>query len=569
MSGKNLELAHEFSTLVGASDLLAYLGMDHTASVDELRAKLKEKRKYMQGMQSNPKYKKQALFMIKHFSALDAVLQTPLEYIDDVRRRQESEHLPVLEMTIKGVLKGGRLTGEQAEFLRHQAGELGISEQTFQETLDRLCTEMGVAAPLPELSESEKASDHYAVLGVNNAASRDSIYDAYRTAYREAKGTPEPAAARSRMEAADQAWRVLGDPRTREAYDLARQSTAPPATQRESTPTPSGAKAPTAPPVRQRTAMPDTVPGAPRLEIFGEPVRRFGVANSPVHDEIRLRTAMPMNGFVTSTAPEWLRVEPAHLSPTTNEQTLRVTILPEFEEAEATGAIHIVTERGDRAQIVFEAKRRKIRPVTAFLAVAAILAIGLAVLLGSMNTIQGGGQPGLTIQIDPSADDVLLNSQSVGSGSVVYVANPPTGGVKLRVSQRNFRTYEQQITVPADQALEVPVMLELTEAMDFKPTAQMIQGTLDQEVVQKVMKPRSKAMDACIAIAAEPGKTMSGTVRIHIRQSGRAQGVEMEGDGINDPRVRTCLTRQAAAVYVHPLEEGDYATVRYDYQVTP
>ena len=62
---------------------------------------------------------------------------------------------------------------------------------------------------------------------------------------------------------------------------------------------------------------------------------------------------------------------------------------------------------------------------------------------------------------------------------------------------------------------------------------------------------------------------MSGTVRIHIRESGRAQGVEMEGDGISDPRVRTCLTRQAAAVYVHPLKEGDYATVRYDYQVTP
>lgn len=209
MSTKNLEVAHRFAELVGAPNLMEYLGLDPSASGDEVRAKLKERRKYMQGMQSNPKYKTQALFLIKNFGALDSVLTNPLAYLDDARRRQESEHLPVLEMTIKGVLKGGALNQDQVDFLGHQAKELGISEQTFQETLERVSAELGVAAPLPELSEDEKSSNHYAVLGVRSQVGRDIIYNAYRDVYRQAKNTPEPAAARHMMEAADQAWKVL------------------------------------------------------------------------------------------------------------------------------------------------------------------------------------------------------------------------------------------------------------------------------------------------------------------------------------------------------------------------
>ena len=42
----------------------------------------------------------------------------------------------------------------------------------------------------------------------------------------------------------------------------------------------------------------------------------------------------------------------------------------------------------------------------------------------------------------------------------------------------------------------------------------------------------------------------------------------MTGDRTDEPLVRDCLVRQAAAIYIHPLDDGDYATVRYDYEIS-
>ena len=42
MTSKNLEQAHKFAELVGASNLLEYLGLDASASAEEVKAKLKE-----------------------------------------------------------------------------------------------------------------------------------------------------------------------------------------------------------------------------------------------------------------------------------------------------------------------------------------------------------------------------------------------------------------------------------------------------------------------------------------------------------------------------------------------
>ena len=110
MDSRNYELAAEFCQLVGTPDLLAYLGVEMDAGTAETRTKLKSRRKYMQGMQSNPKYRSEALYLIKHFAALDAVLANPAAYLKDAVKRAESVHLPVLEMTIRSVLAGGAVS---------------------------------------------------------------------------------------------------------------------------------------------------------------------------------------------------------------------------------------------------------------------------------------------------------------------------------------------------------------------------------------------------------------------------------------------------------------------------
>ena len=207
MSADNLRLADEFVAMVGADNLLGYLGLPEDVPADAAIQALKERRRYMQGMQSNPKYKQQALFLIKHLSAFEELLSDPPAYLAEVAKRQEQARLPALEATMRGVLRGGRLTQPQIEYLREQADEQGIRKETFEELLTKLSLEQG----LPDPFSNDPQVDHYAILGVDPNSNYDEIYAAYRETHREARNTPEPAASRSMKNAADNAWRVLGN----------------------------------------------------------------------------------------------------------------------------------------------------------------------------------------------------------------------------------------------------------------------------------------------------------------------------------------------------------------------
>ncbi len=68
---------------------------------------------------------------------------------------------------------------------------------------------------------------HYDVLGVTRAASPDDIRRAYRQAAREAHPDRHGDASAGRMAAVNEAWRVLGDPGRRRAYDAGLDDRAP------------------------------------------------------------------------------------------------------------------------------------------------------------------------------------------------------------------------------------------------------------------------------------------------------------------------------------------------------
>ena len=63
------------------------------------------------------------------------------------------------------------------------------------------------------------------------------------------------------------------------------------------------------------------------------------------------------------------------------------------------------------------------------------------------------------------------------------------------------------------------------------------------------------------------GKPMKGTIRVHIGKNGHAAGWDIKGAGNKNAVVRRCVERQAAAVIFPPLKDGDFATVRYEYNV--
>jgi predicted O-methyltransferase YrrM len=147
MDPRHFELASQFARLVGTSDLLSYLGVPATVAPAEAQEKLKEKRKYLQSMQSNPKMRDQALFLIKHYGAFEALLHDPQTLATEVRRALEGEKLPMLEMAIDSVLADGVLTPTEEEFVRKSALDLGVSVERYEEILAARCRLRGVEPP--------------------------------------------------------------------------------------------------------------------------------------------------------------------------------------------------------------------------------------------------------------------------------------------------------------------------------------------------------------------------------------------------------------------------------------
>lgn len=579
MDARNLEHAAEFCKLVGAPDLLAYLGLEADVDSVEARARLKARRKYMQGMQGNPKYKQEALFLIKHFASLDAVLAAPDVYLADALHRAESVHLPILEMTVKGVLAGGNLTVEQEQYLLRNAIELGISEQTFHRLLDRLCGEAGIPRhtrpPVEEATPGPQSTgDFYRVLEVPPQAPLTEIEAAWRRKRTQIDALP-PSTQRDELQVrVDLAWNVLKDHSSREQYDLASSRTGPPARARVVRPD----QAATAPPVRQRSSgppsplpQPDATPGRPaRLEVDGEPVRSVRLFGRPRTDHIIVRNIgdAPLIGTVTSEAP-WIRVRPQQLDPNRKEQQIEVSLDPDaLPGPRAEGRVRIQTDAGD-AHVDFVVQKTDPRLTALLTGGAVLVGLGLLILLGGvLIQAAGPGSSGLTIAVDPAATEVRLDGQVVGSGSRIHVPEPPLGQVTLQVVHPNFAPYSREIVVERGRSQTVEVELELARSMDFKPTDALQQGMVDAEAAQSIVGASGAGINACIRRVARENQILTGTVRIHIGKDGRAAGFEVQGKSADEPSVQACLARQTAAITFEPLSEGDYATVRYDYTVT-
>lgn len=152
----DLEAAAEFCRLVQTADLFEYLGISPESPPEAAREALAKKRKHMQGMQGNPKFKDSATFLIKNFRRLERVIEDPPAHVEASRRAREDERIPMLELALQGILADGVVTREEEAFLRRAALELGISEDRYEEVLGARLREAEVdlsfemPAPKPE-----------------------------------------------------------------------------------------------------------------------------------------------------------------------------------------------------------------------------------------------------------------------------------------------------------------------------------------------------------------------------------------------------------------------------------
>lgn len=332
MDPRHLELAAEFATLTGTTDLIAYLGLPPGATTAEAKASLRARRKKMQGMQANPKYRREAVFLIKHSSAFEALLEDMDSYKQATIDIHEAGQVPILEMAIQGALAGGALSQEQKNHLREMARKLSISDGTFDATLERLTK----AAPAPA--------------DTNTAHSF-------------------------------------------EASNPTQAPTAPPVRSRTHGPGPTDTPDATGAPPRipgslttSQTLGLDAVAIAPQLEIIGAPIRYVELDDSPVVHEIRVRHRgkAPVPARVSADAG-WLVVSPKILDPTRREQTISVHVDPsKVNNPPQSAVVHIVTDRDGRASVVFEAISPIPKPSRTPFIVGAVVIVLIVLFFGTL-----------------------------------------------------------------------------------------------------------------------------------------------------------------------------------------
>lgn len=223
MDRRDLDEIERFLTSVGRPTLFAYYGLEATVDAAAAEDAVKKRRTWAQGQQSNPKYKSEALFVIKNNALIRRVFVDGLEsYRLHVRDDTHTRNLDVLTLFIKGTIAGGELTPQAEAAILHQGRQLELAEAAVTRRIEELLTETGarrVGFETDDLSTEALAVDHYALLAVSANATPAALEEAYRARYRWARNLKDLKRSSEVLNALDQAWRILSDPSKRARYD--------------------------------------------------------------------------------------------------------------------------------------------------------------------------------------------------------------------------------------------------------------------------------------------------------------------------------------------------------------
>lgn len=584
---KHLDAGAEMCAIVGSPHLFAWLGLhgdvDEATALEALRAR----RKRMQGMQSNPKFRDEALFLIKHFQAIQDAIADREAHLQDMKRRETESHLPSLEATIRGALAGGELTRDQEVFLHHSATELGVDDPTFEAMLDRVCAELAVRRPRtpPPMEVPTPAAqhlvNHYAVLGVLPDATVDEVRAAYKEGMVRVRRHPDSTVRQVLAQQMDLAVRVLSDPVSRAAFDASPVVTASvtgaPARSRVMAPDPTG---------RSRRQAPsddlllsgDGLPA--RIELVGDAARMIRLQDASRELVVAIRNAgdQTMAGRVTSTVP-WLVPLRQEVDPLAKLQDVRVRLVAERAADEDVGLVIVDCGEAGRVEVRFQAHRpptirqwgRTVLWVSMPLFAAALIS-GLALLWREFAprppapVVTVAVARPWTVRIDPAAAEVRVNDVFAGRGATVGVRGVADGSVRLTVLQPNFETFDGLVEARAGGTFDV--VLRQLRRLDQVPGPAALRTAVPAREADPALAEVTPGMERCARERAAPGHLVTGTVNIHVGRDGVPFGMDVSGDQQGDAALRACIERLAAGVSLPPLPSGDYATLRWDYAVT-
>ncbi len=232
MDSRDLEQIESFLGMVGKPSLFAYYDIEHAAPDAGVEGTIKKRRSWAQGQQANPKFRAEALWLIKNNALIRrTLLQERESYLVQVANSAAKQSLQKLEPFMRGTLAGGVLTPEAEQAILKQGRKLELSEAQVREALDRLVAEVGARrkgekarpapspAPRPAAPHSSPFKDYYGILGVPPDADQATLSKAHKEKYRSARNRRDKQAVSALYADLDEAWRVLTDPVKKASYD--------------------------------------------------------------------------------------------------------------------------------------------------------------------------------------------------------------------------------------------------------------------------------------------------------------------------------------------------------------
>lgn len=614
MDRREVEDLEAFLTQVGQPSLMAYYGVAADAAVDVRDAALRKRRAWAQGQQANPKYKAEALFLIKNNALLRRVFLDEFEdYLALVATSPSVERIEDLSAFLRSTLGEGKVLSPQGEAaVRLHGRQLGLADNAIDDRIDEGLAKLGAhregAAPGMDIP-SVARTDFYALLLVPPESTAEALEVAYRARYRWARNLKDLKRSSEFLTQLDEAWRVLQDPERRARYDEFRREAieitdevakaALEAAMRgevdlESDEAPVDPGAPAAPDEKSEPKLlpppPSAPPPVPMPNISG---RTIGLADGPqtVRERApRLTLAGPSavritlrgdhsaeHRIVVQNAGQgrmfarvqvdvpWLRPRTAQLDPNAREQFVVVDIDgARVPPGSAVGTLTVVADHGERRQVRFDVVRSERGfgwlPVlgVVFLAVAAgVVVVGTQLLPKRVAT----GTPSLQVEVDPVADRVFADDHLVGSGTSVRVpVTGPNTAVNLRVEADGFAPYSEIVAVGSGPMVR-KVSLELVDRMDWHPDGQP-EVDLGEAAVHAIQALQPQ-LTTCVGASGG-----TATFRAWVDPTGQVRGLDLRDATFDVAQSGLCIRRVFRGLRLDPFA-GDHALVEVPMKVGP
>ena len=221
---RELEELSRFLADRGKESLFDYLELAHDADETTTDEAIATRRRWAQGQQANPKFRAEALWVIKNSKLIKRVLgEARPDYLRALAKSSASAAIEALGPFIQGILATGSLSPQSEEAIRARGAELGLDADLIAAETESWLERTGAGREQAPGSAKAVFNDWYVLLDVPDTAAAEIIEQAYRRKYRWARQLRDPQRANKLYAALDEAWRVLKTPALRERYDQERQ----------------------------------------------------------------------------------------------------------------------------------------------------------------------------------------------------------------------------------------------------------------------------------------------------------------------------------------------------------